>query len=97
MLSTQISSTYIMEKQNMSFTKLRTTQNEFLEAHMRGTGVELTVKQARATYGVQNLRARICELRKAGLNVQSRKNYMGAASYRIPSRDMFGSRASIFN
>ncbi len=80
----------------MSFTTLSVPQNEFLESHMRGTGVELTVKQARATYGVMNLRARICELRKAGLNVQSRKNYAGAASYRIPSRDVTGSRAFKF-
>jgi hypothetical protein len=80
----------------MSFTKLSTSQNEFLETHLRGTGIELTAAQAKATYGVKNLRARVCEMRKAGLNVFSRKNYRGAAAYRIVARDMNGSRAKVF-
>jgi hypothetical protein len=77
----------------MSFTTLTSTQNEFLQDYLRGTKREMTVAQARATFGIGNLRARVHELRKAGLNVQSRKNYRGAASYWIPSRDLFGSRA----
>jgi hypothetical protein len=80
----------------MSFTKLTVPQVEFLETHLRGTGREMTVAQAEATYGIKNLRARVCEMRKAGLNVFSRKNYRGAASYRITARDATGSRAKVF-
>lgn len=79
----------------MAFTKLSTSQNAFLQDLLRGTGRELTVAQARATYGIKNLRARVCELRAAGLNVYTRKNYRGAAAYRIVSRDAFGSRAKL--
>ncbi len=79
----------------MSFTKLTVTQNQFLQGHLRGTGIELTAAQAKATYGIKNLRARVSELRAAGLNVYSRKNYRGAAAYRMVSRDMHGSRAML--
>jgi hypothetical protein len=68
------------------------TQAQLLETTLRGKGNELTAAQARAKYGIKNLRARIFDLRQAGLNVQSRKNYRGAAAYRIPARDLFGSR-----
>ena len=78
---------------DMAFTNLTVTQNQFLQSHLRGTGVELTAAQARATYGIQNLRARICELRAAGLNVYTRKNYRGCAAYRMVARDAWGSRA----
>ena len=79
----------------MAFTKLSVPQNTFLVTHLRGTGKELTVAQARALYGIENLRARVCELRKAGLKVLSRKNYMGAAAYRITARDLRGSKAKV--
>jgi hypothetical protein len=72
------------------------TQNQFLEQHLRGTGKEITVAQARSQYGIKNLRARISEMRAAGLNVQSRKNYRYAAAYRLPVRDLTGSRAGVF-
>ena len=72
-----------------------TNQNQLLQDLLRGTGRELTCAQARAAYGIKNLRARVCELRAAGLNVYSRKNYRGAAAYRIVSRDMNGSRAKM--
>ncbi len=79
----------------MSFTKLAVTQNQFLQSHLRGTGIELTAAQARATYGIKNLRARVCELRAAGLNVYTRKNYRNAAAYRMVARDVNGSRAML--
>jgi hypothetical protein len=75
--------------------KSNMTQNEFLVTHLRGTGKELTVAQAKTQYGIKNLRARVCELRKAGLKVLSRKNYRGAASFKISARDVFGSRANV--
>jgi seryl-tRNA(Sec) selenium transferase len=70
-------------------------QNQRLVELLRGTGKELTVAQARSQMNIGNLRARVHELRKAGLNVQSRKNYRGAAAYRIPARDINGSRAAV--
>lgn len=79
----------------MAFTKLTVTQNEFLVTHLRGTGVELTSDQAKATYGIANLRARIAELRQAGLRVSSRVNYKGSAAYSISSRLQNGSRAKV--
>jgi len=71
------------------------TQNQFLVTHLRGTQRELTVAQARAQYGIRNLRARVAELRKAGLNVKSRKNYRNAAAYQIPVRLQDGSRRKV--
>lgn len=71
------------------------TQNQFLVTHLRGTQKELTVAQARALYGIGNLRARVCELRKAGLMVKSRKNYRNAAAYTITARLQNGSRAKV--
>lgn len=79
----------------MVFTKHNLTQNQFLVTHLRGTQRELTVAQARAQYGIGNLRARIAELRAVGLNVKSRKNYRGAAAYQIPVRLQNGSRAKV--
>jgi len=72
-----------------------TNQNQFLVEYLRGTGRELTVAQARARFAVGNLRARIAELRKAGLNVKSRKNYRNAAAYQIPVRLQDGSRRKV--
>jgi hypothetical protein len=72
------------------------TQKQFLELHLRGTSKEITVAQARAQYGIQNLRARICEMRQDGLNVQSRKNYRNAGAFSMRSRDLTGSRATMY-
>jgi hypothetical protein len=80
----------------MSFTKLTTTQNEFLESHLRGTGRAISAAQARATFGIQNLRARMTELRSAGLKVTHTVNTEGRVAYKISARDVTGSRASIF-
>lgn len=80
----------------MAFTKLKSTQNEFLEQHLRGTGVRMSAAQASATYGIQNLRARMSELRKAGLRVNRDVNTEGRTVYTVSSRDIFGSRARVF-
>jgi hypothetical protein len=79
----------------MALTTLTTTQKQFLVNHLRGTGVELTAAQAQATYGIKNLRARMTEIRQAGLVVRTRVNYRGANAYSISSRDVTGSRAAI--
>ena len=79
----------------MAFTTLKVTQNEFLASHLRGTGNDITAAQAQATYGIQNIRARMTELRQAGLVVRTRKNYAGYTAYAISARDISGSRANV--
>jgi len=74
----------------MSFTQLKTTQVAFLESHLRGTGREMSAAQASATYGIQNLRARMSELRAAGLNVRKSVNTEGRTTYAVSRRDVFG-------
>lgn len=78
----------------MSFTTLTVTQNEFLEQYLRGTGRSLSAAQARATYGIKNIRARMSELRSAGLRVNRTKNTEGRSAYGISARDVTGSRAA---
>jgi hypothetical protein len=80
----------------MSFVTLKTTQNEFLEQHLRGTGRAISARQAEATYGIKNIRARMTELRSAGLKVNRTVNTEGRSAYSISSRDVTGSRAAIF-
>lgn len=80
----------------MAFTTITSTQVEFLEDYLRGTGRALTEAQARATYGIGNLRARISDLRAAGLKVRIEKTEDGRAKYLVSARDVTGSRAKIF-
>ena len=80
----------------MSFTTLTQPQTQFLEQHLRGTGRALSGPQARATYGIQNLSARISEMRSAGLRVRTATNTAGATAYSISARDVTGSRAARF-
>lgn len=80
----------------MSFTKLKTTQVQFLESHLRGTGVALSAAQARETYGIMNLRARMSDLRAAGLRVRKSKNTNGNTAYSVSRRDVFGWQYKMF-
>lgn len=79
-----------------SFTTLSTTQNEFLETYLRGTGRTLSTAQAQATYGIKNLRARMSEFRQAGLRVKRELNTEGRSAYRVSARDEDGNRFSLF-
>jgi hypothetical protein len=74
----------------MAFTTLKSTQVAFLETHLRGTGRAMSAAQASATYGIQNLRARMSELRSLGLRVRSTVNTEGRTAYAISRRDMLG-------
>ena len=85
-----------MAKHSSSFTTLTVPQNVFLETHLRGTDRTMTEAQAAATYGIQNLRARVSELREIGLNVKTVKTATGKTAYRISARDFTGSRAKVF-
>lgn len=80
----------------MSFTSLTQPQIQFLEQFLRGTGRELSAAQAEATYGIRNLRARMSEMRSAGLRVRSTVNTMGRTAYSVSARDVTGSRATRF-
>lgn len=80
----------------MAFTHLTVPQVEFLEEYLRGTGRSLTEAQARATYGIENLRARMSELRAAGLIVRTDYTEDGRVKYSISARDSNGSRAKVF-
>lgn len=81
----------------MAFTNLKTTQVAFLEKHLRGTNRELSAAQARATFGIENLRARMTELRQAGLRVRKGVNTQGRTVYSVSRRDVFGDQFKIFN
>lgn len=85
-----------MSKKFKPFTTLTVSQVQFLENHLRGTGREMSEAQARATYGIMNLRARMSDLRSAGLVVRRSKNTEGRAAYAISARDVHGSRAAVF-
>jgi len=77
----------------MAFTSLKTTQVAFLEKHLRGTGREMSAAQARETYGIMNLRARMTDLRQTGLRVRKSTNTKGRTAYAVSRRDVFGGQA----
>lgn len=81
----------------MSFTQINSTQNAFLHDYLRGRNRSLTSRQAQSLFGIRNLRARMTELRDAGLRVRTEKNTEGYTRYRVSARDIFGSRASLTN
>ena len=75
----------------MAFTNLKTTQNKFLETYLRGTDQTLTSAQAASLFNIQNLRARLSEMRALGLNVRRvPTKTTGRSAYRISRRDVFG-------
>lgn len=81
----------------MSFTQIKTSQTAFLESYLRGTDRSLTEDQARALYGVQNLRARMTELRAAGLNIRLiPTKTTGKSAYKVSRRDVFGGQFKMF-
>ena len=80
----------------MAFTSLKSTQVAFLEKHLRGTNREMSAAQAKATYGIGNLRARMTELRQAGLRVRKGVNTEGRTTYAISRRDVFGDQFKLF-
>jgi beta-galactosidase/beta-glucuronidase len=83
-------------KNTMAFTKIKSTQKEFLEHYLRGTGESLSGRQADALYGIKNIRARMTEFRQAGLRVRKYKNAEGRAQYLVSARDVNGERKQIF-
>ncbi len=80
----------------MSFTTLKTRQVEFLENYLRGTNRAISSAQAEATFGIKNLRARMTELRQAGLRVRKTRNTEGRTAYAVSRRDVFGDQYRLF-
>lgn len=80
----------------MAFTKLSTSQVEFLETYLRGTGRTLTARQAESLYGIKNIRARMTDFRQAGLQVKRVPTTVGISAYKVSARDINGSRAAVF-
>ena len=80
----------------MAFTTIKTNQKTFLENYLRGTGKTLTAADAKARFGIQQLPARMSELRAAGLNVKTDVATTGKTSYSVTARDVNGSRAKVF-
>jgi len=74
--------------------KLRMPQRQFLYEHLRGTGRFITPNEASKAYGIQQLPARMSELRSLGLIVRTKK-FKNETAYAISARDIFGSRANI--
>ncbi len=81
----------------MAFTNLKTSQVQFLEQHLRGTGRAMSAAQARETYGIMNLRARMTDLRAVGLRVRTASNTKGNTAYAVSRRDVFGYQGKVFN
>lgn len=79
----------------MNISNIAYTQNAFLHDFLRGTNRTLTTAEARNVFGIKNLRARLSELRAAGLRVRHEKSNTRAVRFAISKRDIFGSRASI--
>lgn len=73
----------------MAFATIKMSQNKFLIKYLRGTGRELSSAQAESLYGIQNLRARMTDLRNGGYKVRTHKNTEGRTSYAV-SRRMIG-------
>jgi hypothetical protein len=79
----------------MAFVKSGKTQNELLVSYLRGTGRGISAPQARALFGVKNLRARMSDLRQAGLTVRKAINTEGNTTYFVSRRAIDGSQAYI--
>jgi|TARA_B100001094_G_C17572996_1_gene503757 hypothetical protein len=80
----------------MAFTTIKSNQKTFLETYLRGTGKSLTAADAKARFGIEQLPARMSELKAAGLQVKTAKATTGYTKYSISSRDITGSRAKVF-
>lgn len=70
----------------MAFTNIKTSQLDFLVEYLQGTGRELSAAQAQSLFGIQNLRARMTELRKDGYRVRTRINTLGRTAYAVSRR-----------
>lgn len=70
----------------MAFVNSSKTQNEQLISHLRGTNRYISAPQARALFGIKNLRARMSELRQLGFRVRTSSNTEGKTTYAVARR-----------
>ena len=70
----------------MAFVNSSKTQNEQLISHLRGTNRYISAPQARALFGIKNLRARMSELRQMGFRVRTGVNTEGRTTYAVSRR-----------
>lgn len=73
----------------MAFIKTGKTQNQNLVSYLRGKNRGLTALQAKALFGIGNLRARMSELRYEGYRVRTEQNKSGKTVYFISRRMMW--------
>jgi hypothetical protein len=73
----------------MAFVNSNKTQKQLLVSYLRGTCRGISSPQARALFGIQNLRARMTDLRQAGYKVRKNMNTEGNTTYFV-SRRMVG-------
>jgi len=70
----------------MAFVKSNKTQAELLVSYLRGKGRGITAPQAKALFGVKNLRARMSDLRMEGFKVRTSVNTEGRTKYYVSRR-----------
>ena len=75
----------------MAFVKSDKTQNELLISYLRGTNRSLSAPQARALFGVMNLRARMSDIRFKGYRVRKSVNTEGNTTYFVSRRKVWQS------
>jgi hypothetical protein len=73
----------------MAFVNSDKTQTQLLVSYLRGKSRGISAPQARALFGIQNLRARMTDLRQAGYKVRKNMNTEGNTTYFV-SRRMVG-------
>ncbi len=73
----------------MAFVKSNKTQTQLLISYLRGTSRGLSSPQARALFGIKNLRARISDLREMGYRVRKNHNTEGNTTYFVSRRKIW--------
>jgi hypothetical protein len=56
----------------------------------------MSAAQAESTYGILNLRARMSDMRQAGLTVRKSINTEGRTAYAVSRRNVFGGQYRVF-
>jgi hypothetical protein len=79
----------------MAFVNSSKTQNQLLVSYLRGTGRGISAPQATALFGIRNLRARMSDLRQAGLRIRKTMNTEGNTTYFVSRRLIDGTQGYV--
>lgn len=79
----------------MAFVNSSKTQNQLLVSYLRGTGRGISAPQATALFGIKNLRARMSDLRQAGLRIRKTMNTEGNTTYFVSRRLVDGTQGYV--